>query len=653
VFLKKKFVIATEYCVTLDHIPAALHDQILTNEAQWAEWERLFAVSELPDADDRAAVLSNNPYLVLDTRFFDTGFKQTLLESVDDIDKALDGLLINGENFQALNLIGDRHRQSVKCIYIDPPYNTGSDGFPYKDSYQHSSWLTMMSARLEAADQLLAGEGAIFVSIDSREQSRLQLLMDELFGSENRLATISVAKGTTTGQDAASFGSSVDYLLAYRASEKFLLGGILLSSKDLARFDKRDDRGNYSLLQLRKTGTNDRRQDRPNLYYPLTGPDGVPVYPIGPGGYESNWRAGLKTVGQWDEEGLIEWLQRDDRFVPYVKYYAEGRTKRPSDLWKGVFEGDDRLLDEVEGNKKATIEVRELFGSGVFSNPKPTDLIRQIAGVTRCMSGDWMLDYFAGSGTTAHAVIDLNREDGGRRKYILVEMGEYFDSVLKPRILKVIYSQDWRAGKPVSRAGSSHFLKYQVLESYEDALNNLRLREQPTAQKRLIERSSAAREDYLLSYSLDVETEGSASLLDLERFETPFDYRLIVTQGGENRSVTVDLPGTFNYLLGLKVRRERCHEGFQTVEGTDPDENRVLVIWRSLKDPETDNEALERFFTAQGYRDRSADEAINRVYVNGDCTLLNLRPEGASWKLLLIEEEFGRLMFAGNSEGGL
>ncbi len=130
-----------------------------------------------------------------------------------------------------------------------------------------------------------------------------------------------------------------------------------------------------------------------------------------------------------------------------------------------------------------------------------------------------------------------------------------FDTVLKPRILRVVYSKNWRAGRPVSRTGSSHFLKYLVLESYEDALNNLQLRERSAAQRKLLQVTSALREEYLLSYCLDVETDGSASLLDLERFASPFDYKLTVTHGAENQAVSIDLPETFNYLLGLRVRR--------------------------------------------------------------------------------------------------
>ena len=299
-------------------------------------------------------------------------------------------------------------------------------------------------------------------------------------------------------------------------------------------------------------------------------------------------------------------------------------------------------------------ELTGLFGNVLaFDYPKPTKLIEKLIEPSAGKQDDVVLDYFAGSGTTGHAVINLNRADGGRREFVLIEMGQYFDSVLKPRILKAIYSKDWRDGKPISREGSSYLIKYMTLESYEDALNNLQLRERPVAQQRLIDRSSAVREDYLLSYCLDFETSGSSSLLNLEQFQTPLDYQLVVTQGGESRSVAVDLPETFNYLLGLRVKRVRTHGGFYTVEGTTLDNKRVLIIWRSLKDPATDNEALECFFTAQGYADRPAGDAIERIYVNGDCTLLNLRPESVSWKLLLIEEEFGRLMFTEPGEGGL
>ncbi len=271
-----------------------------------------------------------------------------------------------------------------------------------------------------------------------------------------------------------------------------------------------------------------------------------------------------------------------------------------------------------------TSEIEALFGNGkAFSFPKPVGLIKQLVSYTWKQDPGIVLDFFAGSGTTAHAVINLNREDGGQRRYILVEMGEYFDTVLKPRIEKVVYSKDWKDGKPVSREGSSHMLKYIRLESYEDTLNNLQLRRLAEVQA-LLDELPGARQDYLLHYMLDLETRDSASLLDIHRFEDPFSYRLNITEGGESRPVAVDLVETFNWLLGLKVEQLRVIGGYHTVEGTNPEGERVLVIWRRLSDPGGDDEALRRFFIEHGYGSRPEPAALDRVYVNGDCTLASL-----------------------------
>jgi len=233
-------------------------------------------------------------------------------------------------------------------------------------------------------------------------------------------------------------------------------------------------------------------------------------------------------------------------------------------------------------------------------------------------------------------------------------MGEYFDTVMKPRIQKVIYSKDWKDGKPVSREGSSQMFKYMTLESYEDALNNLEVRrpEIETVQG-LFDESRETREDYMLRYMLDLETRGSASLLDLKMFEDPFNYQLRISEGGETHATKVDLAETFNWLLGLRVQKMRTIEGCRTVEGLAPDGKRVLVIWRTRTDERHSNEALERFFEEQGYGKRTDEETLDRIYVNGDCTLANLRETADRWDVLLIEEEFKRLMFEPTGEGVL
>jgi adenine-specific DNA-methyltransferase len=253
-----------------------------------------------------------------------------------------------------------------------------------------------------------------------------------------------------------------------------------------------------------------------------------------------------------------------------------------------------------------------------------------------------VLDYFAGSGTTGHAVINLNREDGGRRKYILVEMGEYFDAVLVPRIKKVVYSKDWKDGKPVSREGSSHMFQVIRLESYEDTLNNLELK-RTERQQRLLEEHPGFREDYMLHYMLDMESRGSASLLNLDCFEDPFNYKLNIATGtaGETKLTVVDLVETFNYLIGLRVKTIRHLDGVRVVTGLSPQGERVLILWRKTK--ELDNDALDAWFRKQGYNTK--DQEYDVIYVNGDNNLENLKKPEQTWKVRLIEEEFLRRMF--------
>jgi adenine-specific DNA-methyltransferase len=290
-----------------------------------------------------------------------------------------------------------------------------------------------------------------------------------------------------------------------------------------------------------------------------------------------------------------------------------------------------------------------------FSYPKSIYTVEDALFSASLEEGAVCLDFFAGSGTTTHAVINLNREDGGRRKYILVEMGEYFDTVLVPRIKKVVYSKDWKDGKPVSREGISHMFKYIRLESYEDTLNNLTLNnpelkrtEQqnkvlfPNDPKEYSERKSF-REDYILHYMLDVESRGSPSLLNLDRFEDPFSYELNIatSTAGETKPTVIDLVETFNYLIGLRVKAIRYMDGVCVVTGTNPQGERVLILWRNIK--ETDNDKLDGWFQKQGYNTK--DQEYDVIYVNGDNNLENLKKPDQTWKVRLIEEEFRSRMF--------
>lgn len=352
-------------------------------------------------------------------------------------------VFIEGDNLEVLKILQKRYHSQIKVIYIDPPYNTGKD-FIYPDNYKeglqsyleftrqvdedgralrtnsetdgrfHSNWLNMMYPRLKLARNLLTDDGVIFVSISDHEVDNLRKILNEIFGESNYVGQIAVSKGTTTGQDANDIGSSIDFLLVFARNKTYYIpNGLPLDEKDIARFNQEDDRGHFSVLQFRKTGTNDRREDRPNLYYPLIAPDGAEVYPIGPGGYESCWRTAREQFDSWDADGMIEWKHdADGAYRPYVKYYLEGRTKQVSNYW-----------DDIEGNKKASLTVKELVGKNVFTNPKPVGLIKKILHIAADRDSI-ILDFFSGSATTAHAVMQLNAEDGGSRAHIQVQLPE-------------------------------------------------------------------------------------------------------------------------------------------------------------------------------------------------------------------------------------
>ncbi len=361
-----------------------------------------------------------------------------------------ENLIIEGDNLEVLKLLQKSYLGKVKMIYIDPPYNTGND-FIYPDNFSeslqtyleytgqvdaegrkfgtntdadgrfHSKWLNMMYPRLYLARNLLRDDGIIFISIDDHEIENLRRACDEVFGEENYKGTIARTTGQTTGQDSGGLGASFDYVVVYSNHPETELSGLPLDDNDLERYQEEDERGKYALWQLRKTGSNDRRTDRPNMFFAIKNLDGKDVWPFGPTGYESCWRFDPKGYARLVADNFIVWKKRKkgdgEEWWPYVKTYLEGRTKRPSPLW-----------DDLEGSKKASIDLRALLGGNVFSNPKPVGAVKRMLQVLPEPSTDCVvLDFFAGSGTTAHAAFDLNQQDGGNRKFILVQLPEPLD----------------------------------------------------------------------------------------------------------------------------------------------------------------------------------------------------------------------------------
>lgn len=603
-WLKKKFVVGCDYCITLDRIPRTLYSEIIANDAQRQEWVRLFAIDEIKgdmmtegySEPLTEKFLEDNPFLVLDTKFFSAEFKHKLVGSMEKVDEECNGLLINSENFQALELLQEKCSERVQNIYADPPYNTSASEIMYKNSYKHSSWLSLLEDRIRLGKKLLLDSGIQCTTIDDVEQSRLSLLLQDTFAELPETVTIRIKP---SGRPIPNgFAISHEYALFSKKNLGTSIARLTHSEEQAARYREKDDKGRFLWELLRKAGSNSFRENRPTMYYPLFVntnslivrlpkmryeertsefvleeqplADEQIVFPIKDDGKEGRWYYGVeRAVNEQHELKAV----RNNR-----SSFDIYRRRRPNE---GVQPTTSWIDSKYSATEHGTDLLKRLFGQQEkFSYPKSVYAVEDCLRVSGMQSKSIALDYFAGSGTTGHAVINLNREDNGNRKYILCEMAEYFNSVTKPRIEKVIYSEDWKDGKPVSRKGISQCFKYIRLEQYEDTLNNL----QPKNQRLDFDNENGKgdfEETYFLRYMLDTETKGD--LFNLEWFKNPFAMSIKTTKDNELVDTHVDMVETFNYLIGLNVETLRYpKDGYCVVEGTTHIGNeRTLVIWRN------------------------------------------------------------------------
>ena len=330
--------------------------------------------------------------------------------------------LIEGDNLASLQLLEKTHKGKIDLIYIDPPYNTGHKDFIYDDcfvgkddGFYHSKWLSFISRRLELAKNLLKKEGCIFISIGDGELASLKLLCDSIFGEENFLSIITRPTGTHTGLVNKALVGESDYMLVYcKNAEMCALEGLPLNDEDKRIYDMADEKGRFLIRPLRRTGGENRREDRPNMYFPIEAPDGTLVYPIGPTGYESRWICNPEGYEYFKSVGRIYWKQVNGKWQVYQKFYLQDKRKAVTNLW-----------NDIEGNKKATIELQEVLQDNTvkFDYPKPLQLLLKIMRMWSNTNAV-ILDFFAGSGTTGHAVMKLNSEDNGKRKFIVCTNNE-------------------------------------------------------------------------------------------------------------------------------------------------------------------------------------------------------------------------------------
>lgn len=697
-WLKKKFVVETQYCITLDRIPESFYPEIAANDRQREEWVKLFAIDEIkadmaqPGYSNPLTTdfLSSQPSLCVDTAFFGESFKDKLLASINNLDDHQNGLLINSDNFQALRAIRQKSHKKFDMIYIDPPYNTGGDEFKYKDQYQHSSWISMIQDRVTEVIPLLSSRANFFCSIDDNEQTTAKTIFNKSFGDESFQSNI-IIQSNKRGQTYQQIAKTHEYVLAYSVG----------ADSEINELDKpvnpnalRDETGPYELWELRNRNPKFGRFNRPNLYYPFyASPSSlddegyaavslekdaeysIEVFPLNSTGAESCWRWGKDksqlAISQHGKKKILAKQRRDGGWNIYEK--ARKSTAKAKSIWS-----DTDVIYE-----QGTVELGAM-GLREFGFPKPSGLLKKITKIGADDEAQ-ILDFFAGTGTTGQAVIDLNKEDGGNRKYALVEMGLHFDTVLRARIQKAIYTSSWKNGKPSTVDGTSHCFKYLRLESFEDTLNNLRLPETSHLNISATGSSEMVR-DYLLKYWLEFETTGSPSLLNVHEFSDPTSYKLKVKQPGSDAQMekTIDLVETFNWLIGLHVahldqprryaiemvretdpelpqdqdtrwratsikEREDGEFWFRAVEGhvlrvpgDELSRERVLVIWRKLTGHSgRDQAALEAWLGKRGINPRESEFAT--IYVNGNHALPS---DGeAAMRVRLIEETFAQRMW--------
>ena len=643
---KRKFITKTEYCITVGNIEDKFYPKIVACESQWVEWRELFRIDEEETNlfnskrdlnDKRFDFLKSHPTLVLDTKHFDDVFVDSLLGSMGNLDDQTDGLLIHGENFQSLNLLLEKYRESVKCVYIDPPYNTGNGDFIYRDTYQHSCWLAMMHDRLSLLKTFMSNSGVQFVSCDDNEQALLVLLLAQVFGEQNIVGTLPTVMNLKGNQDQFAFAGTHEYtIFTTKVKQEAKFGQFYLDEEELMDWEQ-DDYGFFKRgANLKSTGANAPRQKRPNLYFPLyvtsdgevsvdrTGDSDREIYPI-TNDEEMSWRWSKEKCRR-EHHNLI--VAKEKSSLAIYKKQRPNVGDLPSRKPKSL------LYKPEYSSGNGTAQIKALFDKNPFQNPKPLELIQDIV-LIGSDDKSLVMDVLAGSGTTGHAIINLNRRDGGSRKFILVEMGQYFDTVLLPRIKKITFAPEWKNGKPKRMATqeetgrSPRIIKYMCLEDYEDTLSNIGFDDS-------LGQQTLKFKDYLLKYMLKWETRSSETFLNAEKLSLPFGYRLRIHSNGQTREKTADIPETFNYLMGIRVQKRRVYDDdgrrYLVYRGLI-DKRQVAVVWRETEGWEQTDLERDKEFVAESKFVEGAEE----IFVNGDSFIPNAKS---------LEPAFKSRMFA-------
>lgn len=573
---KPKFVLNSNYIITLNRIAEqengmAMLERFLTHPGisrQVQEWRDLGMVGEdfTPDHVWHTDLMgrqldSRYQYLPLDTRYF-KDLEPEVLALFDHFDRQLDGWLIKSENYQALKTMLPKFRGRVQTIYIDPPYNSESTEIDYVNRYKHSSWMSLMENRLAVAKDYLHESGVISVAIDDNEFLQLKHVLSVYFPEE--LGSVVVRSNPAGRSTPKGFSLNHEYTVFFSKSESVIVGRLQRTEEQIARYKETDEKGPFEWVNFRKHGG--LKEESPKMFYPIyvnvatrswrlprmewdpdkkewliiekPRKDEQVLWPLDESGQHRRWKWAPERLVQNGREVKVDKDRRGEVAIYIKSRMPKGIT--PHSWWD---------KPEYSATDYGTRTLKDLFGyHGLFTYPKAVELVTDCIRVS---SGDEqqaiILDFFAGSGTTAHAVINLNREDGGRRKYILAEMGDHFYTVLLPRIKKVVFSDKWRDGKAQENGqGISHFVKYYELEQYEDVLRRAHYAD---TQPIFVQADPYNQYVFLRDTKMLDNTETGERVVEMDIEKDSVRVDLNKLYGG------IDLPETLSYITGKWIRR--------------------------------------------------------------------------------------------------
>lgn len=643
-FEKKKFVVESHYCMTLDRIPESVYEDVIhyiltdPERKQILDWIDLKFINGNELTPDNAKYyLKNNDKLVLDTKNIPVDLKWQLLAAFNDFEDQVNGLLINSENYQALNLINAKYKNRIQSAYFDPPYNTGSD-FAYKDAYRESSWLSLIEGRLKIAKQLLHKSATIGVSIDINELDKTIQLLDKFLGLENRKSIITVRRSSVSGAKVINPGvvNITEFLVIYSVNTGYWKHNKIFREKArdtrynsfIKNIDKDYSNWEYTTIQeafaaskgiakamLKKTLGDSYDQELENFIYDNS--DSI----FQPASLDDDSISGDAMKIKYESvanPGVTMRLEREDKNDYYL---VNGKV---------LLFFKDRLI-EVGGKKVFGELVADIWddvlpndihnegGVKLRKGKKPEKLVERYFDLTTDGTSekkDIVLDFFAGSGTSGGVAIKSNR------KFVIIEMADYFNKLTKPRLINTLNGEQSGISKVRNWKGGGIF-QYIKLEQYEDSLNNIEIK------------STAPQLSFLdnIRYQLIYGTKGSDSLINLEKFTKPFNYTMKIVQQNEPKEDTlIDLVTTFNFLLGIDiigyVLAENNGLAYRIVIGKKGLQQ-YIIIWRNFDETTIDLKAEKEFITRQDWYDTTSF-----VFCNGD-NAFSAHP---------IEPEFIRLM---------